>query len=133
MRVSVHRNLTTGKWVVSNTKITRNGERKGVKSGDISKGSDIVALENVTFVTCSQVSIERIQRNIKDKSVSAGREVVAYALGDLVDSTHSECLEHVSWNPLKGKEFYLENGQPVTNQTFSCAVFADVMKVRLFK
>ena len=132
MRVAVHRNLTTNKWVISSAKVTRNGERKGNKSGDIAKGAESVTLTDVHFTTCSQKSIDRIKANILDKSKSAGREVVAYAIGTLVDFDSPVQLQggkHVSWNPLKGKDFYLvDSGQTVTGEVFRIATFSEVMK-----
>ena len=124
MRCAIHRNLTPGKWVVSSVKQTRNGERKDKRLHTV----DFAALTDVTFVTCSQKSIERIQRNIKDKSVSSGREVVAYAIGDWSADSAREGETKVSWNPLYGNDFYTASGV-VTDSTFSYASFADCMKV----
>ena len=128
MRVAIHRNLTTNKWVISSAKQTRNGERKGAKSGDISKGADSASLLDVVFVTCSDKSIKRIQANINNPASRAGREVVAYAIGTLIDSSAIGDT-HISWNPLKGADFYeADSGDIVTGQTFSYASFTDVMK-----
>ena len=130
MRVAIHRNLTTGKWVVSSVKTTRNGERKDKRLRD----TDVISLKNVSFVTCSAKSIARIQRNILDKTVSSGREVVAYAIGDLYDYDVSAMTPtQVSWNPLKGREFYtvpmIGSARSVTDDKFAYASFSTHMYV----
>ena len=123
MRVAIHRNLTTNKWVMSAIKVTRNGERKGLV---IEKGLDAVLLEDVSFVTPK--SVARIVANIQNPGVSAGREVVAYAVGTLVERSSHRNLEgvHVSWSPFKGTDFYLDSGEKASAH-YSVASFGEMM------
>lgn len=126
MRVSIHRNITTNLWVMSGIKSTKNGERK---TKVMDKGLTHVSLTDVTFVTCSAVSIKRIQANIANPASRSGREVVAYAVGTLSDSTVTAETK-VSWNPMKGADFYeSESGKTVTNERFSFVSFNHEMRV----
>jgi|TARA_R110000803_G_scaffold138778_1_gene205542 hypothetical protein len=123
MRVAIHRNLTTKKWVISETKMTRNGERK---SSIIDKGADAVYLKDVVFVTPTQKTLGRITGNLNNPDSKYGREVCAYAIGTICDPV--ECDTHCSWNPNKGTDFYTPNGTAKTN--YDNASFEACMMVK---
>ena len=110
MRVAIHRNLRTGRWVVSSTKLTRNGERKDKKLRDV----ESITISNCTLHVGAESTRQRIIKNSKDPSSKAGREVYAYVMGDLEGDFFNENLgAHFSFNPFKSNDFYMVNGGQV--------------------
>ena len=123
MRVAVHKNLHTKKWAVSEVKVTRNGERKGKKLFDL----DALTLENVSFVIPSEKTHARVVRNINDPSVSAGREVIAYAVGDLAfkDADPVTVTDTVEYHITESRHFVNEDGDVLSDREFFRVYFLD--------
>ena len=120
MRVTVHKNLRTKKWSVCEA--TPTGKR-----GKLIKHLDELTLEDVTFVIPSQTSWQRIVANIADKSKSAGREVIAYAVGELVFEDADPCVvnDTVEYHIKESRHFTNDFGRVISDRTYFRMYFMD--------
>lgn len=115
MRVAIHKNLRTGRWVVSSTKMTRNGERKDKKLRDV----DAITISTCSLHVGAESTRQRIIKNSNDPTSKAGREVYAYVMGEFESDTFQNIGENFSFNPFKCNEFYTESGADVKKNTMS--------------
>ena len=130
MRVTVHKNLSTGKWVLYGTKQTRNGERKDAAQR-IGGDFDSITLDNCSFIISSEKSQQRIAKNMSDPSSRSGREVIAYAVGDLIVDDEGQPVEAdpvvvtdaIHYNPSRSHHFTNEDGDIISHKTYQRAFF----------
>ena len=124
MRVTIHKNLRTKRWSVCEA--TPTGKR-----GKLIKHVDELTLENVTLAIPSDKSWRRIVANIADKSKSAGREVIAYAVGDILfeDADPSGYACEVEYHIKQSRHFVNEDGDNISGHSFSRMFFMTDGKV----